>query len=503
MAPMNTRLYGFLVLICAAACCVRYGRLEDFRVASGPGEQVSVVARSEPDDDRDLSKDRNASRRAVPGLFQRHRASARQVLSELPRQQSAQGGVVLDVFATDVRISHKDRSCCAWPTICEPRTCRRRESLVRAPRSWRPSIPGSTQRLSTESSGAGRVAVRRLNRAEYNNTIRDLIGLDLRPADEFPSDDVGYGFDNIGEVLSTPPVLLEMYLAAAEKVIDEAFRSAAVRERLMNPPVDTVPRAFRKYRPPVRSPREDKIFRAASGRSGPRAGTTATHLRYSSRLLRPRLPPARDARRADALARHRAVGREGRRAPRVGDPACAPRPCWCRPISCSFGSSIDHDPALDERLGADQRLRSGLSALVFPLEQHARRGALSPGRPGIAASSRTTFASRSNGCCGIRKVASIGRKLRQPVAADAQAQGVHARPGPLSRVRRVAEDGDARRRRSSSSSRSETRTAACSNSSTRTTRSSTSAWRGTTASPASRATGFAGSRWPARRGAAC
>ena len=113
--------------------------------------------------------------------------------------------------------------------------------------------------LLADNPGAGRVAIRRLNRAEYNNTIRDLIGLDLHPADEFPSDDVGYGFDNIGEVLSTPPLLLEMYLAAAEKVIGEAFRSDLVRERLMNPPVDTVPRAFRKYKPPVRSPREDKI----------------------------------------------------------------------------------------------------------------------------------------------------------------------------------------------------------------------------------------------------
>ena len=75
--------------------------------------------------------------------------------------------------------------------------------------------------LVTENTGAGRVAVRRLNRAEYNNTIRDLVGLDLHPADEFPSDDVGYGFDNIGEVLSTPPVLLEMYLAAAGKVIGD------------------------------------------------------------------------------------------------------------------------------------------------------------------------------------------------------------------------------------------------------------------------------------------
>ena len=64
----------------------------------------------------------------------------------------------------------------------------------------------------------GRVTVRRLNRAEYNNTVRDLLGVDVRPADNFPQDDSGYGFDNIGDVLSLSPVLMEKYLAAAERV---------------------------------------------------------------------------------------------------------------------------------------------------------------------------------------------------------------------------------------------------------------------------------------------
>ncbi|VTR96898.1 DUF1592 domain-containing protein [Tuwongella immobilis] len=69
----------------------------------------------------------------------------------------------------------------------------------------------------------GRVTLRRLNRAEYNNTIRDLIGIDFTPADDFPSDDVGYGFDNIGDVLSLPPILLEKYLNAAEQVMNRAI----------------------------------------------------------------------------------------------------------------------------------------------------------------------------------------------------------------------------------------------------------------------------------------
>lgn len=64
----------------------------------------------------------------------------------------------------------------------------------------------------------GRVAPRRLNRAEYNNTVRDLLGVRFMPADDFPQDDSGFGFDNNGDVLSLSPQLTEKYLKAAEKV---------------------------------------------------------------------------------------------------------------------------------------------------------------------------------------------------------------------------------------------------------------------------------------------
>ncbi|MBB6050534.1 DUF1592 domain-containing protein [Armatimonas rosea] len=69
----------------------------------------------------------------------------------------------------------------------------------------------------------GRVTMRRLNRAEYNNTLRDLLGVDLHLADSFPNDDVGYGFDNIGDVLSLSPLLMEKYLGAAEKAARAAI----------------------------------------------------------------------------------------------------------------------------------------------------------------------------------------------------------------------------------------------------------------------------------------
>jgi len=69
----------------------------------------------------------------------------------------------------------------------------------------------------------GRVTMRRLNAYEYNYTTRDLLGIDLKLGDGFPDDDAGYGFDNIGDVLTLPPLLLERYLAAAERLADEAI----------------------------------------------------------------------------------------------------------------------------------------------------------------------------------------------------------------------------------------------------------------------------------------
>ncbi|MCA9178615.1 MAG: DUF1592 domain-containing protein [Planctomycetales bacterium] len=79
----------------------------------------------------------------------------------------------------------------------------------------------------------GRVTLRRLNRVEYNNTIRDLVGVDFQPANDFPADDVGNGFDNIGDVLTIPPLLLEKYLAAAGAVVEQAFAAPELRSRIL------------------------------------------------------------------------------------------------------------------------------------------------------------------------------------------------------------------------------------------------------------------------------
>jgi len=71
----------------------------------------------------------------------------------------------------------------------------------------------------------GSVTLRRLNRNEYRNTVQDLFGIDYEPASVFPGDDVGYGFDNIGDVLTLPPLLMEKYVRAAEEITSQIIQA--------------------------------------------------------------------------------------------------------------------------------------------------------------------------------------------------------------------------------------------------------------------------------------
>ena len=70
----------------------------------------------------------------------------------------------------------------------------------------------------------GRVTLRRLNRTEYDNTVRDLLGTTSRPALDFPADDAGYGFDTIADVLALSPLLFEKAETAARTLVEEALR---------------------------------------------------------------------------------------------------------------------------------------------------------------------------------------------------------------------------------------------------------------------------------------
>ena len=75
----------------------------------------------------------------------------------------------------------------------------------------------------------GAPAIHRLNRAEYANAVRDLLGLDLDHAEDLPADDSGYGFDNIGDVLTVSPLHIEKYITAARRVSRLAVGTGAAR----------------------------------------------------------------------------------------------------------------------------------------------------------------------------------------------------------------------------------------------------------------------------------
>ncbi len=106
-----------------------------------------------------------------------------------------------------------------------------------APESYRAAagfLVSALDRAAVANPDPGRPTIRRLNRLEYANAIRDLLAVEVDGSALLPADDSSYGFDNIGNILSVSPVLLERYLAAAKKIRRLALgdsRSAPIVER--------------------------------------------------------------------------------------------------------------------------------------------------------------------------------------------------------------------------------------------------------------------------------
>ena len=80
-----------------------------------------------------------------------------------------------------------------------------------------------SQAVAKAKVDPGSVTIRRLNRTEFNNTIRDLCYLDSNFSVDFPADDSGYGFDNIADVLSFSPVHLERFIAVGQQIAAKAL----------------------------------------------------------------------------------------------------------------------------------------------------------------------------------------------------------------------------------------------------------------------------------------
>ena len=90
-------------------------------------------------------------------------------------------------------------------------------------------LEGALDRVAAADPDPGAPAIHRLNRAEYRNAVRDVLGLDLDHARDLPADDSGYGFDNIGDVLTVSPLHVEQYVAAARRVSRLAVGSLTPR----------------------------------------------------------------------------------------------------------------------------------------------------------------------------------------------------------------------------------------------------------------------------------
>src|SRR5262245_15139134 len=143
--------------------------------------------------------------------------------------EKAKGGLMLDVYLNEAH-ARKDRknwsavqhiiAAGEMPPKKKPQPTKEEKEFII---NWIENTLTKVDCSPSTLKDPGRVTIRRLNRAEYNNTIRDLCGVDFKPAEEFPADDVGYGFDNIGDVLSFQPILLEKYMAAADKILATAL----------------------------------------------------------------------------------------------------------------------------------------------------------------------------------------------------------------------------------------------------------------------------------------
>src|SRR2546425_10961974 len=125
-------------------------------------------------------------------------------------------------------------------------------------------IETGRDRLAETKPNPGRPTLHRLNRTEYGNAVRDLLALEIDVAEMLPADDIGYGFDNIGDVLQVSPVLLERYLSASRKI-----SRAAVGDT-------TIPVSYQTYDVPHRLVQDDRLDETAP--VGSRGGTIVRHL---------------------------------------------------------------------------------------------------------------------------------------------------------------------------------------------------------------------------------
>ena len=182
-------------------------------------------------------------------------------------------------------------------------------------------------RAAFANPNPGRVGLQRLNRAEYRNAIRDLLGVEIDAASMLPTDVAGHGFDNNADALTLSPALTERYLGAAAKISQMALarpRGLPLPETFFVP-TDRDQGKTRERRPALRIPRRTGDALLLPGRRGISVRDAAERKRRRRRVR------GHHGRTAPARRRHRQresrdgdAGRAGVRARcRGGDPGAA------------------------------------------------------------------------------------------------------------------------------------------------------------------------------------
>ena len=125
-----------------------------------------------------------------------------------------------------------------------------------AAKAFTTALRAELDRYAAAHPDPGHPVIHRLNRAEYSNAIRDIFALDIEPGSKLPADDSGYGFDNIGDVLSLSPILIERYMTVGRMV-----SRLAVGDPDVKPAVDVFATTRERVapRPGGRGPRNERI----------------------------------------------------------------------------------------------------------------------------------------------------------------------------------------------------------------------------------------------------
>ncbi len=244
-----TRLLGCLALVFAAAVCAQG---ETFNRAGASAASLTPM--------RAQTQTSN-----VVSTASAYRAILDRYCVTCHNERVRTAGLMLDTIA----IEHVSDRADVWEKVVRklragamPPAGRPRpdKTIYEGFASW---LENELDRAATAYPSPGRPPVHRLNRAEYTNAIRDLLALEIDGRSLLPTDESGYGFDNIADVLSISPGLLERYLLAAQKI-----SRLAIGDPSMEPVVET-------YRLPMVLIQEDRMSDDLP--FGSRGGTVIRH----------------------------------------------------------------------------------------------------------------------------------------------------------------------------------------------------------------------------------